>query len=88
MIATIIFSILLICVIWGIIQRPLEWLLSYGIEVLISALIGGFLGWVAGLLFGFSGLWWIFALVGVAYTVFCWIFAKDNILLSWWFTND
>ena len=88
MIVTVIFTILLICVIWGLIQRPLECLLSYGIELLISALIGGFIGWLIGLLIGFSGLWWICALVGVGYTVFCWIFSFDNKILGWWFTND
>lgn len=88
MIVTVIFTILLICVIWGLIQKPLEALLSYAIELLISALIGGFVGWLISLLIGFSGLWWICALVGVGYTIFCWIFSKDNVILGWWFTND
>ena len=49
MIANIIFGFILVCFIWGVIQNGVENLLSYALEIALTALVGAFLGWLIGL---------------------------------------
>ena len=69
MIANIIFGFILVCFIWGVIQNGVENLLSYVLEIALTALVGAFLGWLIG-------LWYIGAIAGAVYCIYCWIFGK------------
>lgn len=44
MIANLIFGFILVCFIWGVIQNGVENLLSYVLEIALTALVGAFLG--------------------------------------------
>lgn len=78
MIANLIFGFILVCFIWGAIQNGVENLLSYALEIALTALVGAFLGWLIG-------LWYIGAIAGAVYCIYCWIFGKFNIFMKWWF---
>lgn len=78
MIANLIFGFILVCFIWGVIQNGVENLLSYVLEIALTALVGAFLGWLIG-------LWYIGSIVGAVYCIYCWIFGKFNIFMKWWF---
>ncbi len=77
MILNIIFTIVLICFVWGIVKGLVGNILSYILELVITAFIGAFLGWLIG-------CWYIGALAGAVYVLYCWIFRKYNRLLGWW----
>ena len=62
MIANLIFGLILVCFIWGAIQNGVENLLSYVLEIALTALVGAFLGWLIG-------LWYIGAIAGAVYCI-------------------
>lgn len=80
MIANIFFGFILICFIWGLIKNGVEQLLSYVLEIVLTALVAAFLGWIIG-------FWHIGAIIGAVYCVYCWIFGKLNILMKLWFCH-
>lgn len=80
MILNIIFGFLVLCFIWGLIKSSIEEIMVHILAIAITALMGAVVGWI----FGF---WYVGAIAGAAYAIFCMLFGKQNKLLGWWFAR-
>lgn len=80
MILNLIFGFLVVCFIWGLLKSSIETILSYVLGIAITALMCAVIGWLIG-------FWYVGAIAGAAYALFCMLFRKQNKLLSWWFAR-
>lgn len=78
MIANLFFGFILICFICGLVKEGVENILVVLLELVLTALVGAFLGWILG-------MWFFGAIAGAVYCIYCWIRHKENIFMRWWF---
>lgn len=68
---------LVVCFLWGLLKNVIENLFSYFWELLITSIATALVGWLCG------GFWYVGAVIGAIYCIFCWITNKENKLASW-----